>query len=63
MEAKQGHGQEFVKYITTIVEPTRKGEGNTTLNGPYSVIVSSLESYIPKQKSFEELQHAQMGTQ
>ncbi|MBA3978385.1 MAG: hypothetical protein H0X50_09385 [Nitrosopumilus sp.] len=39
------------------------GEGNMTLNGPYSVIVSSLESYIPKQKSFEELQHAQMGTQ
>jgi hypothetical protein len=31
------------------------------LNGPYSVIVSKLESYIPKQKSFEELQHAQMA--
>jgi hypothetical protein len=36
------------------------GEGNTTLKGPYSVIISSQESYIPKAKSFEELQHAQM---
>jgi hypothetical protein len=27
------------------------GEGNTTLKGPFSVIVSSQESYIPKAKS------------
>ena len=36
------------------------GDKNITLNGPYSVVLSSQEEYIPKAKSFEELQHAQM---
>jgi hypothetical protein len=36
------------------------GEDNITLKGPYSVVISTQESYIPKAKSFEELQHAQM---
>ena len=39
------------------------GEGSIELNGPYSVVVSGLESFIPKEKSFQELQHAQMATQ
>jgi hypothetical protein len=37
------------------------GDKNITLTGPYSVVVSSQEEYIPKAKSFEELQHAQMS--
>jgi hypothetical protein len=36
------------------------GDQNITLKGPYSAIISSQEEYIPKAKSFEELQHAQM---
>src|SRR5919107_5281872 len=36
------------------------GDENITLKGPYSAIISSQEEYIPKAKSFEELQHAQM---
>jgi hypothetical protein len=36
------------------------GDKNITMNGPYSVIITSQEEYIPKAKSFEELQHAQM---
>jgi hypothetical protein len=36
------------------------GEQNITLKGPYSAIISSQEEYIPKAKSFEELQHVQM---
>ncbi|MGN6350069.1 MAG: hypothetical protein ACTHL3_01250 [Candidatus Nitrosocosmicus sp.] len=36
------------------------GDKNITLNGPYSVVLSSQEEYIPKEKYFEELQHAQM---
>ena len=39
------------------------GEESIELNGPYSVVVSGLESFIPKEKSFQELQHAQMATQ
>jgi hypothetical protein len=39
------------------------GEESIELNGPYSVVVSGLESFIPKQKSFQELQHAQLATQ
>lgn len=39
------------------------GEGSVELNGPYSVVVSGLESFIPKQQSFEELQHSQLATQ
>jgi len=39
------------------------GEGNMELKGPYSAIISTLESYIPKQKSFQELQHALMANQ
>ena len=39
------------------------GEGSIDLNGPYSVVVSGLESFIPKQKSFQELQHSQLATQ
>ena len=39
------------------------GEGSLELNGPYSVVVSGLESFIPKEKSFQELQHAQLATQ
>ncbi|WP_196818192.1 hypothetical protein [Candidatus Nitrosocosmicus oleophilus] len=38
------------------------GEGSIALKGPYSVVVSGLESFIPKEKSFEELQHAQLAT-
>jgi hypothetical protein len=36
------------------------GEGNLVLKGPYSIVINTQESYIPKAKSFEELQHAQM---
>jgi hypothetical protein len=36
------------------------GDQNITLQGPYSAIISSQEEYIPKAKSFEELQHSQM---
>ena len=36
------------------------GDQNITLKGPYSAIISSQEEYIPKAKSFEELQHASM---
>jgi hypothetical protein len=36
------------------------GDQNITLKGPYSAIISSQEEYIPKAKSFEELQHSQM---
>ena len=39
------------------------GEGSIDLKGPYSVVVTGLESFVPKEKSFEELQHAQMATQ
>ena len=39
------------------------GEGSLELNGPYSIVVSKIESFVPKQKSFEELQHAQLATQ
>lgn len=38
------------------------GGKNITLSGPYSVVISSQEEYIPKAKSFEELQHAQLTT-
>jgi hypothetical protein len=38
------------------------GQGNIELNGPYSVVVTGLESFIPKQKSFQELQHAELTT-
>lgn len=37
------------------------GEGNLVLKGPYSVVITTQEAYIPKAKSFEELQHAQMS--
>lgn len=37
------------------------GEESIELNGPYSIVISDLESYIPKQKSFLELQMAQMN--
>jgi len=37
------------------------GDQNITLKGPYSAIISSQEQYIPKAKSFEELQHAEMS--
>ncbi len=36
------------------------GDGNISLKGPYSVVITSQEAYIPKAKSFEELQHAQI---
>ena len=39
------------------------GEGSIELNGPYSIVVSGLESFIPKQKSFQELQHSQLASQ
>jgi hypothetical protein len=39
------------------------GEGSIELNGPYSVVVTGLESFIPKQKSFQELQHSQLASQ
>ncbi len=57
------HGQfGFGDPITDIVLKY-VGEGNMELKGPYSAIISTLESYIPKQKSFEELQHAQIANQ
>lgn len=37
------------------------GEESIELSGPYSIVISDLESYIPKQKSFLELQMAQMN--
>jgi hypothetical protein len=39
------------------------GEGSIELNGPYSIVVSGLESFIPKQKTFKELQHSQLASQ
>jgi hypothetical protein len=57
------HGQYVFGDPVTDLALKYVGEGNVSLNGPYSIIVSKLESYIPKQKSFEELQHAQMANQ
>ncbi len=57
------HGQYGFGDPVTDLALKYVGEGNVSLNGPYSIIVSKLESYIPKQKSFEELQHAQMPNQ
>ena len=57
------HGQYGFGDPVTDLALKYVGEGNVSLNGPYSIIVSKLESYIPKQKSFEELQHAQMANQ
>ncbi len=37
------------------------GEGNLILKGPYTVVITTQEAYIPKVKSFEELQHPQKG--
>jgi hypothetical protein len=39
------------------------GEGSIELHGPYSIVVSGLESFIPKQKTFKELQHSQLASQ
>ncbi len=54
------HGQFGFGDPVTDIALKYVGEGNITLSGPYSVVISQHESYIPKAKSFEELQHEQM---
>jgi hypothetical protein len=55
------HGQFGFGDPVTDLALKYTGDQNITLKGPYSAIISSQEQYIPKAKSFEELQHTQMS--
>ncbi len=54
------HGQFGFGDPVTDVALKYVGEGNIVLKGPYSIVITTQEAYIPKAKSFEELQHAQL---
>lgn len=54
------HGQFGFGDPVTDIALKYIGAENMELKGPYSVVISTHESYIPKEKSFEELQHAQL---
>jgi hypothetical protein len=53
------HGQFGFGDPVTDVALKYIGEGNLVLKGPYSIVITTQEAYIPKAKSFEELQHTQ----
>lgn len=51
------HGQFGFGDPVTDIALKYVGENSTKINGPYSVIVSTHESYIPTASSFMEMQH------
>ncbi|HXT83214.1 MAG TPA: hypothetical protein VN704_02610 [Verrucomicrobiae bacterium] len=55
------HGQFGFGDPVTDVALKYIGEGNLLLKGPYSIVLTTQEAYIPKAKSFEEIQHAQIA--